>query len=126
MAARQPGALEHALHAAEAEPTRTNEDLTHNTVIIGFTRTGLGYRNAGRPDSVYILGIPHWPIQLLTNYAVGRYAYAVYDEGGLLDMNVAGYPTSTGANPTVTDIGRKGVLAFADLTALPTNSGQLP
>ena len=25
-------------------------------------------------------------------YAVGRYAYAVYDEGGLLDINVAGYP----------------------------------
>ena len=56
------------------------------------------------------------------NYGIGRYAYAIYDEGGLLDMNVAGYPTS-GANPTVTDIGRKGVLAFADLTALPTTPG---
>jgi hypothetical protein len=22
----------------------------------------------------------------------GRYAYAIYDEGGLLDANVAGYP----------------------------------
>ena len=46
--------------------------------------------------------------------AVGRYAYAVYDEGGLLDMNVAGYPTGT----TVTQSGRKGSMAFADLTAL--------
>jgi hypothetical protein len=51
------------------------------------------------------------------NYAIGRYAYVVYDEGGLLDMNVAGYPSPT---PAVTDIGRKGVLAFADLTALPS------
>src|SRR5438876_2323416 len=31
------------------------------------------------------------------NYAVGRYAYAIYDEGGLLDANVAGYPTGTTA-----------------------------
>ena len=55
-----------------------------------------------------------------TTYAIGRYAYAVYDEGGLLDINVAGYPTSTDPTiPSVTDIGRKGVLAFADLTALP-------
>jgi hypothetical protein len=55
------------------------------------------------------------------NFVVGRYAYAVYDEGGLLDINVAGYPTSASNNPTVTDIGRKGVLAFADLTVLPTS-----
>lgn len=54
-------------------------------------------------------------------YAIGRYAYAVYDEGGLLDVNVAGYPTSI--NPSATDIGRKGVIAFADLTALPTTPG---
>ena len=55
---------------------------------------------------------------------VGRCAYAIYDEGGLLDMNVAGYPTNT----TVTQSGRKGSLAYADLTALgnypiPNGSG---
>lgn len=54
---------------------------------------------------------------------VGRYAYAVYDEGGLLDINVAGYPTSDGPSPTGAEIGRKGVLAFADLAALPTTPG---
>lgn len=48
------------------------------------------------------------------NYCVGRYAYAIYDEGGLLDANVAGYPTGT----TATQVGRKGPVAFADLTAL--------
>lgn len=51
------------------------------------------------------------------NYVVGRYAYAVYDEGGLLDVNVAGFPSPT---PAATYVGRKGVTAFADLTALPT------
>jgi Tfp pilus assembly protein PilX len=30
---------------------------------------------------------------------IGRYAYAVYDEGGLLDLNVAGFPTYTLAAP---------------------------
>src|SRR5207245_3378589 len=50
-----------------------------------------------------------------SNYAIGRYAYAVYDEGGLLDMNAAGYPSPT----TILQYGRKGSLAFADLTALP-------
>ncbi len=35
---------------------------------------------------------------------VGRYAYAIYDEGGLLDMNVVGYPSGTSAIQS----GRKG------------------
>jgi hypothetical protein len=58
---------------------------------------------------------------------VGRYAYAVYDEGGLLDINVAGYPIpSTAPASWTTDIGRKGVLAFADLTALPATTNDPP
>jgi Tfp pilus assembly protein PilX len=60
---------------------------------------------------------------------IGRYAFAVYDEGGLLDMTLAGFPTWTGSssggpNPTPTpwtvNVGRKGIVAFADLAALPT------
>ena len=61
---------------------------------------------------------------------IGRYAFAVYDEGGLLDMTMAGYPswsglpnTSCSPNPSATpwlvNIGRKGIMAFADLSALP-------
>jgi len=45
---------------------------------------------------------------------VGRYAYAIYDEGGLLDVNAAGYPP--GSPPE--RIGGKGSLAAADLTAI--------
>lgn len=82
------------------------------------------------PDWVIVtrngpIPFPSWnsalkdPTSTNTTYAVGRYGYAVYDEGGLLDINVAGYPTSS----ITTDIGRKGVLAYADLTALPTTPG---
>jgi hypothetical protein len=58
-----------------------------------------------------------------SNYVVGRYAYAIYDEGGLLDFNVAGYPypspspVSTPLN-LVTAVGRKGTIALADLTGM--------
>ena len=67
-----------------------------------------------------------------TSYALGRYAYAVYDEGGLLDFNVAGYPypsPSPAATPAalIMNIGRKGVSAFADLTAMKiTLAGATP
>src|SRR5438552_3742923 len=47
---------------------------------------------------------------------IGRYAYAIYDEGGLLDMNLAGYPTGVG----LSQYSGKMSLAFADLTALPS------
>jgi hypothetical protein len=59
---------------------------------------------------------------------IGRYAFAVYDEGGLLDMTLAGYPSWTNCIPTTTtptptpwlvNVGRKGIVALADLTALP-------
>jgi hypothetical protein len=54
------------------------------------------------------------------SYAVGRYAYAIYDEGSLLDANVVGYPTDPSAAPIPAQrIGRKGPVVFADLTTLP-------
>ena len=32
------------------------------------------------------------PTSTNTNYVVGRYAFAVYDEGGLIDVNIGGFP----------------------------------
>ncbi|PTY03434.1 hypothetical protein DB346_06005 [Verrucomicrobia bacterium LW23] len=65
----------------------------------------------------------------------GRYAYAVYDTGGLLDVNVAGYPSTLGANdvypaPDTANHGRmgyggKGSVAFADLQALGLTPAQV-
>lgn len=50
-----------------------------------------------------------------TNYAIGRFAYAIYDVGGLLDITVAGHPTSL----TAAQINQiKGTLAGADLTSV--------
>jgi hypothetical protein len=71
-----------------------------------------------------------------SNPVVGRYAYTVYDEGGLLDMNVAGFPFSsnsakaiTSANPyqtAPTYVGYKYSLANADLRMLQIPSTASP
>jgi len=59
-----------------------------------------------------------------TNYVIGRYAYTVYDEGGLLDVAAAGYsPDTMASDPT--DVGRKGSQGFADLTQLGLSQGQV-
>lgn len=49
---------------------------------------------------------------------VGRYAFAIYNEGGLLDANAAGFP-SVAAGPSASPAGQtalKTSLAYADLT----------
>jgi hypothetical protein len=54
------------------------------------------------------------------NFSVGRYAFALYDEGGLIDVSAAGYPTDASLPGTVVatsaPVGGKGWLALADLT----------
>jgi hypothetical protein len=66
---------------------------------------------------------------------VGRYAFVVYDEGALLDANVAGYTAasvnlvSSPSDPTtgITQaINGKSYLSYADLTQLPGLTGQQP
>jgi len=64
-------------------------------------------------------------------YVTGRYAYTIYNEGGLLDANVAGSPgpgstagnlgTSSSVNGPSQQViwSRKGPEAFADLTEIP-------
>ena len=49
-----------------------------------------------------------------TTTVVGRYAYVIYHEGGLLDVNAAGYPSTTSTNQSA----YKPALAYADLTQL--------
>jgi len=49
----------------------------------------------------------------------GRYAFAIYDEGSLLDMNAAGYPSVITPGTTPYTPGYKNSLAFADLQQLP-------
>src|SRR5262245_7912972 len=66
------------------------------------------------PDWVFVTPTGAPVLTSPSNSVVRRYSYAVYDESGLLDMNVAGYPTGTAA----TQSGRKGSIAYADLRAL--------
>src|SRR6266516_4277088 len=66
------------------------------------------------PDWVFVRPAGAAVITQSDNSVIGRYAYAIYDEGGLVDMNAAGYPSPA----TILQYGRKGSLAFADLTAL--------
>ena len=66
-----------------------------------------------------------------SNPVIGRYAYIIYDEGALLDANVAGYPAaaavptasytpkSTTAAPNSQVVRGKSYSTYADLTQLP-------
>ena len=79
--------------------------------------TSVGPTNLGTGGSVITAGTPK---------VIGRYAYAIYNEGGLLDANVVGVPSNMATNSTpdpnpatgqlVWGSGLKGSEAFADLT----------
>jgi hypothetical protein len=88
--------------------------------------------NFAAPD--WVLLTPQGPnSEPAPGSVIGRYAYAVYDEGGTLDVNVAGFPYYASSSPPpapastpgllLSDIGRKGSIAFADLRAIPTTAG---
>jgi len=114
----------------------TRDDVVDSTPISNFTPPDwvLMTRNGPVAFSGWNNSLKD-PSSTNTNYVMGRYAFAVYDEGGLLGMNMAGYPgwpnsVVCSANPSPTpwlvNVGRKGTMAFADLTALgayaPTQS----
>jgi hypothetical protein len=80
--------------------------------------TAFAAPNYWAPDWVFVNGLGATVITAPDTSIIGRYAYMIYDEGGLLDTNAAGYPSPT----TILQYGRKGSLAFADLTALPNLS----
>jgi Tfp pilus assembly protein PilX len=86
--------------------------------------------NAVTPDWVFVTSQGATPSPAPAN-VIGRYAFAIYDEGGLLDANLVGLPSPTpGAviipspSPSRTVYpSRRGTIAFADLTALPLTPG---
>lgn len=55
------------------------------------------------------------------SFVLGRYAYNLYDTSGMLDINVAGFPSSTNPaeEPTVARVGDKGSQTMADISVLP-------
>jgi len=60
------------------------------------------------------------------SYVLGRYAYAVYDEGGLLDANVTGYPSPASSPATyIQTVGRKGLPPLTDLSTTGLSWGAI-
>ncbi|HEX5492136.1 MAG TPA: hypothetical protein VFX07_12815 [Candidatus Udaeobacter sp.] len=77
--------------------------------------TGYAAPNYWAPDWVFVNDQGARVITAPDISVIGRYAYMLYDEGSLVDMNAAGYPSPT----TILQYGRKGSLAFTDLTGIP-------
>lgn len=88
------------------------------------------------PDWVMITSTGPKVLMVPDLTTIGRYAYAIYDEGGLLDINAAGYPyhstgtdgsgnTTYGDGISPTDIGRKGGVPLADLTQINLSKGAI-
>jgi hypothetical protein len=125
---------------SRASAVNSTTDASANGRFVTSTRWNGHYllpkANPGQPGPLPVgtFATPDWvfvapdtsnthqdPRKIITSpdpLVIGRYAYAIYDEGGLLDTNVAGYPTNT----TTIQSGRKGSLAYADLTALGSNN----
>ena len=86
--------------------------------------------NFGAPDWVMISGTGPKVLTAPDSSVIGRYAYAIYDEGGLLDINAAGYPyfqsgpTTYSSRVPAAVLGSKANLGFADLTQVFNNGGQ--
>jgi len=55
---------------------------------------------------------------------IGRYAYAMYDEGGVLDANAAGFPTAL-SNSSTLIASRKSGPSFADLSQIGLTTTQI-
>jgi len=90
-------------------PLKTPATPTDTTPDTNFTPPNWIYVTSGGPANP-ALTTPSTSV-------TGRYAYAIYDEGALLDANVAGYPYVSGTTPT--QFIYKGALTYADLTQLP-------
>ncbi|MEJ7609362.1 MAG: hypothetical protein WKF37_24585, partial [Bryobacteraceae bacterium] len=129
--AKWPDAAVGPARGSRASAANSTTDLSANGRAVSSTRWNSHYLlpkkdtttsdslpedafTAATPDWVFVTNTGATVITQPSSSVVGRYATAIYDEGGLLDMNVAGYPTGT----TPAQSGRKGSLAFADLSAL--------
>jgi len=127
-------------------PARWNQHYLLPRQNAGSTTIDTTPTNAfSAPDWTYVTSAGPTVITAPSSKVIGRYAYAIYDEGGLLDANVAGYPSNTSTNsvhpvsPTTYQnnsygaalpmwgSGLKGTEAFADLTVpIPIGSTTAP
>jgi len=79
--------------------------------------TGANFSNAGTPHWIYVNRDATLSASPSTN-AIGRFAFNVYDVGGLLDINAAGFsPKASGGDPD--EVATKGGAVWADLRSIP-------
>jgi hypothetical protein len=86
--------------------------------LIDTTAYPAALGNAVLPDWDYVTSGGRKVLTQPEADVVGRYAYVVYDEGGLLDINSAGYNTAL-STADAYDVARKGSLGLADITQIP-------
>lgn len=55
------------------------------------------------------------PVESNSNFVIGRFSYIIYNEGGLLDVNVAGYPNNASSEFKA----KRGLLPQVNLGAIP-------
>lgn len=107
-------------------PATSVNDFTPNTNSVkAFTPPDwiLVNRGGGNPTA-WNTNLKPSPNSSDTNTVVGRYAYVVYNQGGLLDANVAGYPTTL-LPGNLNDVARKGNESYADLTQVGLTAAQV-
>ncbi len=105
-------------------PRHTTTTTIDTTPISPLNTSGAEAYGFTPPDWVMVTSSGPKVLTAPDSTVVGRYAYAVYDEGGMLDANVAGFPLPS---PTPSPAGAqapalKGTLAYADLTAVPASA----
>jgi len=121
--------------SASASAVNSTSDLSANGRSVNLTRWNLHYlipTTSGStnmpvpaftaPDWVMVTKNGPQVVTTPTNTVIGRFAYAIYDEGGLLDANVAGCPSNLALSAS--QGGLKGFSALADLTALGLTTQQ--
>ncbi|GAT32564.1 Tfp pilus assembly protein PilX [Terrimicrobium sacchariphilum] len=96
----------------------TNFTTTNTPSWILLTRSGLLPDAAGAQSMLSQLGNASATNE---SYVIGRFAYVIYDVGGLLDVAAAGYPASTSANASA----RKGNQGYADLSQVGLSAGDI-
>jgi hypothetical protein len=116
-----------SLNNRSISPARWNKHYLIPRLNTGITGDSTPVATFVAPD--WVLVGPNGPavIPVPSTTVTGRYACAIYDEGGLIDANVAGFP-SPSPSPTAypQTIGRKGSAAYADLTAIPISTASPP
>jgi len=110
-----PSADPNAATVSSAAPARNGRTIGPQRWNAPQLLGGAGFSSESQlPNWIYV-NADGTVTNAVSKNAIGRFAYNAYNEGGLLDANVAGYPSSvSGTNLFAI----KGTMAGADLTQL--------